>query len=288
MGSFASFRQTISARLILLVTVVAAPLVGIQVYHAIVAAEPAHREALDHSLQTARTVLGRIDDHVRNVDALLVTVAVTVPPRRDALDQGNATLRRIKASLPAYFGSISVLEADGNMLYSAESPQPRPGSLNVADRGYVKEARASGALAIGDPVRSRTSGKWIQVLARPVRDGDTGPIAGVVSASTLLERFQAIFAEVKLAASIGNVWDWNVLTNGTAFPQEFWLRLGYEECDVGNTAAMFESILHPDDRWRWQQLTVGREERMLQLKAEVNELLARLGEAARYSGGGES
>lgn len=38
-----------------------------------------------------------------------------------------------------------------------------------------------------------------------------------------------------------------------------------------------------DELLRWQQLTVGREERMLQLKAEVNELLARLGESARYS-----
>ncbi len=39
-----------------------------------------------------------------------------------------------------------------------------------------------------------------------------------------------------------------------------------------------------DELLRWQRLTIGREERMLQLKAEVNELLARLGEAARYPG----
>lgn len=237
MGSFASFRQTISARLILLVTLVAAPLVGIQIYHAIDVAESARRESLDYSLQTARAVLGRIDDHVRNIDALLVTVAATVPPRRDAVDQGNATLRKIKAGLPAYFGSIPVLEADGNMLYSTESPQPRPGSVNVSERGYFKDVLASGVLGVGDPVRSRTSGKWIQVLARPIRDGAAGPIAGVVSASTVLERFQAIFAEVNLPpGSVVTV----INLNG------------------------------------------------LQLKTEATELLARLGEAARYSGGGES
>lgn len=35
---------------------------------------------------------------------------------------------------------------------------------------------------------------------------------------------------------------------------------------------------------RWQELIIGREERMQQLKAEVNELLARQGQPARYTG----
>ena len=39
---------------------------------------------------------------------------------------------------------------------------------------------------------------------------------------------------------------------------------------------------------RWQELTIGREDRMLQLKAEVNELLARQGQPIRYSGEGDS
>jgi PAS domain S-box-containing protein len=42
-----------------------------------------------------------------------------------------------------------------------------------------------------------------------------------------------------------------------------------------------------DELLRWQRLTIGREERMLQLKAEVNELLARLGQPARYPSQGD-
>lgn len=38
-----------------------------------------------------------------------------------------------------------------------------------------------------------------------------------------------------------------------------------------------------DELLRWQELMVGREERMLQLKAEVNELLAHQGQPERYS-----
>ena len=43
-----------------------------------------------------------------------------------------------------------------------------------------------------------------------------------------------------------------------------------------------------DELLRWQELMLGREERMQQLKAEVNELLARLGQPARYATAAES
>jgi len=39
-----------------------------------------------------------------------------------------------------------------------------------------------------------------------------------------------------------------------------------------------------DELLRWQELMVGREQRMVELKAEVNELCNRLGEAVRYAG----
>ena len=49
-----------------------------------------------------------------------------------------------------------------------------------------------------------------------------------------------------------------------------------------------ESSRQMDELLRWQELTIGREDRMLQLKAEVNELLARQGQPIRYSGEGDS
>ncbi|OGB25510.1 MAG: hypothetical protein A3I66_16140 [Burkholderiales bacterium RIFCSPLOWO2_02_FULL_57_36] len=197
METLATFRQTIAARLILLVAVVAIPLVGLQLYYALDEAASARTEALDRSLWVAQAVKGRIEDHLRSVDSLLVTVAATVPARPGAVEQGNATLRRIKAGLPDYFGSISILEPDGTMLYSAETPSP-PRSLNVGDRRYFKEAISTDTLAVGDPIVSRTSGKRILVFARSVRDDKTGKIGSVVSASTLLERFQHIFEQEQL------------------------------------------------------------------------------------------
>ncbi len=57
----------------------------------------------------------------------------------------------------------------------------------------------------------------------------------------------------KLATSTGNVWDWNLLTNEVAFPQEFWRALGYDEQDIGDPASMLKSKLYPQDGARWQQ-----------------------------------
>ncbi len=44
-----------------------------------------------------------------------------------------------------------------------------------------------------------------------------------------------------------------------------------------------ESIRQMDELQRWQELTIGREDRMRQLKVEVNELLVTDGQPARYS-----
>ncbi len=57
----------------------------------------------------------------------------------------------------------------------------------------------------------------------------------------------------KLAASTGNVWDWNVLTGQVTLPQEFWCALGYDGPDIGDPTAMLASVLHPQDLAHWRQ-----------------------------------
>jgi PAS domain S-box-containing protein len=198
MADFAAFRRSIAARLILLVTVVAVPLIGLQFYFVFEEAAAARHEALDRSNQAAQAILGRIENQVRHVDALLSTVAATVPLQHVSIEQGNTALRKIKAGLPDYIGTISLLEPNGTMLYSAESMPPTLGSINVADRRYFREALNSDRLVVGDPIISRTSGKWIVVFARAIRDEEGGKLRGVVSMSILLERFQEAFTDAAL------------------------------------------------------------------------------------------
>ena len=50
--------------------------------------------------------------------------------------------------------------------------------------------------------------------------------------------------------------------------------------DIAQRASELRSRI--DELRRWQQATLGREGRVMELKREVNALLAQLGEAPRY------
>jgi PAS domain S-box-containing protein len=224
---------------------------------------------------------------------------------------------------------------------------------------------------LGGMVASRRLGESMASLAKtPTPDDPPPDIAEIAVVRRVLDEAATKRANAeaglreseqrfRLAASAGQVWDWNIVTNEAGFPQEFWGQLGYAAADIGNPADMFESVLHPEDiplwqqamkdhvtrrlpydldyraraksgeyRWfhtsgqahwdetgratymagttfditerkraeqtnreqldelvRWRDLMLGREERVLQLKAEVNELLARQSQPARYATG---
>jgi len=118
---------------------------------------------------------------------------------------------------------------------------------------------------LGGRLAGRRLAKSVASLAQaPASGAPPSDITEIATARRLLDEAaeKRATAEValreseqrfKLAAATGNVWDWNILTNETSFPLEFWLGLGYEERDIGNPAAMLESALHPEDRARWRQ-----------------------------------
>jgi PAS domain S-box-containing protein len=57
----------------------------------------------------------------------------------------------------------------------------------------------------------------------------------------------------RLAASTGDVWGWDIVTNQYSFSPEFWRKLGYQDTDIVEPLQMFETILHPDDNAGWRQ-----------------------------------
>lgn len=155
------------------------------------------REAEADALALARQITARLDDHILNVESLLVAAGQAVAGNLSAVAANDARLRNIHAELPAYFGSISVLTPQGRMLNSATvAPQERR-AIDFSDRTYFREAIAKRGIAVGEPIQSRTTGKWIVILARPLF-GIAGEVRAVVSISTQLELFQSLLAPERL------------------------------------------------------------------------------------------
>ncbi|OIP16333.1 MAG: hypothetical protein AUK51_10945 [Comamonadaceae bacterium CG2_30_59_20] len=116
--------------------------------------------------------------------------------------------------------------------------------------------------ALGGGLAARRLAREVAALAQ--RGAPAPVIAEIATARALLDATaqQRANAETKLrqselrfrlAATTGNVWDWNIVTHQVAFPEESWRALGYEAPVADSPVAMLESLLHPEDRARWRQ-----------------------------------
>lgn len=101
--------------------------------------------------------------------------------------------------------------------------------------------------------------RWVYARARLVSNASGRPArllgchVDVTARKLAEETLRRSEQRYRLAASTGQVWDWNIVANTVSFPPEFWRRLGYEMPEPADTVARFASILHPADRERWRQ-----------------------------------
>jgi diguanylate cyclase (GGDEF)-like protein/PAS domain S-box-containing protein len=149
--------------------------------------------AVQRAHDEARLVAARVDDHIGNLENLLLGVSRAVswnPADRAAND---AELRKIKAELPNYIANLLLFAPDGNNIGTSS----HAGRFSAADRRYFKQAMAGQQRSIGEVLRSRAGHQWIVTLARPIRDG-AGQIRAVLAIGTLLERFQEALGVTRL------------------------------------------------------------------------------------------
>lgn len=57
----------------------------------------------------------------------------------------------------------------------------------------------------------------------------------------------------RLAASYGQVWEWDIAADGVHFPAVWWAGLGHAVPPAADAAQAFEAIVHPDDLPHWRQ-----------------------------------
>jgi PAS domain S-box-containing protein len=106
-------------------------------------------------------------------------------------------------------------------------------------------------------VRKDGSIVWVRETVR-VGQSSTGETVVLVTCEDITERRQVEEAlqasQEKLwqalkASNIG-LWDWNTDTNEVSFSREWKRQIGYEEADLANAFATWETHLHPDDHDR--------------------------------------
>jgi Cache domain len=146
-----------------------------------------HDAAIRRALDEARLIAAQVDDHIGNLDNLLLGLsrAVSIAPADAGVT--NALLRRAKSELPDFVSHIMVFSRDGYSIATSFEDEIKP--VYVADRLYFRKLIAGEHLSLGEVMRGRVNGWWLVNVARRIEDA-TGRLTGVLAIGTRLEHFQ--------------------------------------------------------------------------------------------------
>jgi diguanylate cyclase (GGDEF)-like protein/PAS domain S-box-containing protein len=141
-------------------------------------------EALNRALGESRVLAAQIDDHIGNLENLMLGLSRAVSTNPADTAANDVLLGGLKAELPGFISDIVVATPDGKNIGSASGNR-----FGVGDRSHFKQALAGQSLAVGDPVRSRVDGHWIFSVARPIRNL-AGELQAVLIVGTSIENFR--------------------------------------------------------------------------------------------------
>ncbi len=146
-------------------------------------------QAFRSTLIEARLLAARVDDQITELDNLLVGLSHAVSANPDDIEANDAVLRLTKAQLPDYIGSLLLSAPDGRNIGTSFAPAEE-GRTFIGDRDYFRSIVADRqGVAVGDPVRGRTTGSWVTSVARGLKTADGG-LAAVLSVGIQIEHFQ--------------------------------------------------------------------------------------------------
>lgn len=109
----------------------------------------------------------------------------------------SASLTELQQLLPTASG-VRASDEFGNVVYGEGLPSSAP--LSIAGRKFFDEAKASGGLVFGLPLKSRISGKWVLPMARPLKKND-GSFGGVVYINTDIDRIADVFRSISVGSA---------------------------------------------------------------------------------------
>jgi diguanylate cyclase (GGDEF)-like protein/PAS domain S-box-containing protein len=144
-----------------------------------------HAEAVRRASDEARLLAAQVDDHINNLDNLVVALSLAVSWDAADASANDDLLHRVKAELPANVANLLLFATDGSNIGTSSDAI----RFNASDRGYFQRVLAGEGRAIGDVIRSRGGAIWVVNVARPVHDR-AGQLRAVLSIGTKLEHLQ--------------------------------------------------------------------------------------------------
>jgi diguanylate cyclase (GGDEF)-like protein/PAS domain S-box-containing protein len=143
--------------------------------------------AIERALNEARLLAAQVDDHIGNLDNLMMGLSRAVSANPADVLANDALLQKVKAELPGFVSNVLVFAPDGTNI--GTSADPSHGRPSAAPRAYFKQVLAGQHLGIGDVVRTRFNDQWVITVARPIAD-TSGRLLAVLAVGTRLEHFQ--------------------------------------------------------------------------------------------------
>src|SRR5436305_11789526 len=141
--------------------------------------------AIERALNEARLLAAQVDDHIGNLDNLMMGLSRAVSANPADVLANDAVLQKVKAELPSFVGNVLVFAPDGTNI--GTSADPSRGRPYAASRTYFQQVLAGHHLGIGDVVHTRFNQQWIITVARPIADA-SGRLLAVLAVGTRLEQ----------------------------------------------------------------------------------------------------
>ncbi len=133
-------------------------------------------EAMERVLDEARLLAAQVDDHIGNLENLLLGVSQAVSPRLADTNANDALLRQIKQDLPDYIANILLFAPDGSKIGSSFDADVK--RFYAGDRSYFQQVMAGQRLAVGDVIRTKLTGEWVVAVASPVKESNRAIACG--------------------------------------------------------------------------------------------------------------
>ena len=145
--------------------------------------------AIERALNESKLLAAQLDDHISDLENLLVGLSRAVSTNPADLATNNALLRQIKTKLPTFIANMRVFTLDGSNIGTSGGPTDR---AYANDREFFKQILAGRRGSYSEIFRTHGSEEWVLVIGYPVEDQE-GRLRGAIAVGTQLKLIQDAF-----------------------------------------------------------------------------------------------